>query len=325
MLEMISSGIYTTVQDYPGRIGYWDVGVPPSGPMDFHAFQIANILAGNPAGAAGLEITMFGPEIRFTENHVICLAGAQLEAKLNGGDIPFWRAIHVRAGDELHCEGLAGYGCRAYLAVAGGIAVPEYLGSCSTFPTGGLGGFQGRALRDGDMLAVGQPARKAKPDAALAAEDIPAYTEERKVATLVGPHAAPDYFTSDDVDLFFSTAWEVSLDASRLGYRLEGPKVAFARSSGGEGGSHPSNLIDYSYGIGAANFTGFTPVILTADGPSLGGFVCMATVASAEMWKIGQAKPGDTIRFKPVGLGEADALRTGNAAFLQRLAQAQAI
>lgn len=321
MLEMTSGGIYTTVQDYPGRTGYWDVGVPPSGPMDFRAFQIANILVGNSAGAAGLEITMYGPEIRFTEDHVVCLAGAPMDARLNGADVPFWRAIPVKSGDELVIEGLAGYGCRAYLAVAGGIDVPEYLGSRSTFPTGGLGGFQGRPLTDGDVLAVARPAGRVRPDAALAAADIPSYTDVWELATLVGPHGAPDYFTPEDVELFFSTEWEVSLNSSRLGYRLEGPKVTFARASGGEGGSHPSNLIDYSYGIGAVNFTGTTPVILTADGPSLGGFVCMATVASADMWKIGQAKPGDKVCFKIATLAAADALRAQSAAFLAGLAE----
>lgn len=310
MIEVIDGGLYTTIQDYPGRTGYWDVGVPPSGPMDFHAFQIGNRLVDNRPQAAGLEITMYGPELRFALDACIALTGAELEAKLNGQDIPFWQALEVKAGDILLCEGLKGFGCRSYIAVAGGIEAPLYLGSRSTFPTGGFGGLHGGVLAVGDTLRIGGELDTDRPRARLNGDDIPAYGELWELATLVGPHGAPDYFTKDDVKLFFETEWEVSLNSSRLGYRLEGPKVAFSRDSGGEGGSHPSNLIDYSYGIGAINFTGTTPVILTADGPSLGGFVCMATVASAEMWKIGQAKPGDKVRFVEIDLQRAEELRT---------------
>lgn len=315
MIEVTNGGLMTTIQDYPGRLGYWDVGVPPSGPMDFLAFQIANRLVGNAAGAAGIEITMYGPELRFGCDLVICLAGAEIDAALNGKPIPWWEAVRVKAGDELICEGLKGTGCRSYLAVAGGIDVPEYLGSRSTFPTGGFGGHEGRVLAAGDVLRVG-PSEGGNAGGKLKAEDVPVYGETWELATVLGPHGAPDYFTGDDIELFFGTEWEVSLSSSRLGYRLEGPKVRFARASGGEGGSHPSNLIDYSYGIGTVNFTGTTPVILTADGPSLGGFVCMATVASAEMWKVGQAKPGDKVRFVKFSLERAEELRDRQEAWL---------
>lgn len=315
MIEVISGGLMTSVQDYPGRLGYWDVGVPPSGPMDFVAFQVANRLVGNAPGAAGLEITMYGPEFRFGGDCLICLTGAELDANLNGDPVPWWEAIQVKAGDMLVCEGLKSGGCRSYLAVSGGIDVPEYLGSRSTFPTGGFGGHQGRALAEGDRLTVGK-GKGGKAGAALKPAERPVYGEVWELATLLGPHGAPDYFVEDDVKLFFSTEWEVSLNSSRLGYRLEGPKVKFARASGGEGGSHPSNLIDYSYGIGTVNFTGTTPVILTADGPSLGGFVCMATVASADMWKVAQAKPGDKVRFVEVSLEQAEALRDRQEAWL---------
>ena len=316
MLEIINGGLYTTVQDFPGRLGYWDVGVPPSGPMDFLAFQLANRLVGNPPGEAGLEITMYGPEIRFGADTTLCLAGAEIAAKLNGTDAPWWRALEVKKGDELICEGLKGYGCRSYLAVAGGIDVPPYLGSRSTFPKGGFGGWEGRPVQTGDVLPLGKAA--GAKGISLDSREIPIYSDRWELETLVGPHGAPDYFTPDDVKQFFNTEWEVSLSSSRLGYRLEGPKVSFARVSGGEGGSHPSNLIDYSYGIGTINFTGTTPVILTADGPSLGGFVCMATVASAEMWKVGQARPGDRIRFVEIGLDRAEELRSWQETWLGR-------
>lgn len=309
MIEVINGGLFTTVQDYPGRLGYWDVGVPPSGPMDFLAFQTGNRLVGNAPGAPGLEITMYGPELRFTDDRLIALTGAGLDATLNGQPVPWWQAVAVKKGDVLVTEGLNGLGCRSYLAVSGGIDVPPFLGSASTFPTGQFGGYEGRVLAADDTLKLGSSSADGQEGKKIVADQIPVYTESWELETLVGPHGAPDYFTPEDVELFFSTEWEVSLSSSRLGYRLEGPKVRFARTSGGEGGSHPSNLIDYSYGIGAINFTGTTPVILTADGPSLGGFVCMATVASAEMWKIGQAKPGDKVRFVRVGLDRAEELR----------------
>lgn len=305
MLEIISGGLYTTVQDLPGRLGLWNVGVPPSGPMDSLAFRVANLLAGNPETEAGLEITMYGPEIRFHRDTVIAVAGAPLDARLNGKDVPWLKAIPVKKGDELVFEGLAGAGCRTYLAVRGGIDVPLYLGSRSTFPKGGFGGHMGRQLEAGDSLPLGNAGGEGGKPYAVAPGMIPEYSDKWELAACIGPHADPDYFTPSDVDMFFSSEWEVSLSSSRLGYRLEGPKAAFARTSGGEGGSHPSNLIDYSYGIGAINFTGTTPVILTADGPSLGGFVCLATVASAEMWKVGQMRPGDKVRFREIDVPTA--------------------
>jgi urea carboxylase len=207
-------------------------------------------------------------------------------------------------------------GCRSYMAISGGINAPLYLGSRSTFPKGGFGGWQGRPLEAGDVLPLGSPV--GRPSAPLAEDEIPIYTDHWELAALVGPHGAPDYFTPEDVELFFAAEWEVSLNSSRLGYRLEGPTVQFARDGGGEGGSHPSNLIDYSYGIGAVNFTGTTPVILTADGPSLGGFVCMATVASAEMWKVGQARPGDKVRFVGIDLDGAEEIRSRQEDWLNK-------
>lgn len=319
MIEVMDGGLYTTVQDYPGRLGYWDVGVPPSGPMDFLAFQIGNKLVGNRPNAAGLEITMYGPELKFETDCRIALTGAETDARLNGNDIPWWRAIPVKKGDILQTEALKGHGCRSYIAVGGGIDAPLYLGSRSTFPTGGFGGIHGGVLTAGDTLKIADDSASANPTGNMDEKGIPTYSGVWELGTLIGPHGAPDYFLESDVELFFDTEWEVSLNSSRLGYRLEGPKVQFARASGGEGGSHPSNLIDYSYGIGAVNFTGVTPVILTADGPSLGGFVCMATVASAEMWKIGQAKPGDKVRFKAITLEQAEELRTRQEALLASL------
>ncbi|MGA2870010.1 MAG: 5-oxoprolinase/urea amidolyase family protein, partial [Verrucomicrobiota bacterium] len=295
-IDVIEPGTQSTIQDYPGRVGYWSVGVPPSGPMDDYAFRIANELVGNPGHAAGLEITLSGPVLKFNLDATIALAGATMEAYLDGNPVPFWQSLHVRAGSVLHLRRTT-TGCRAYLAVYGGFDVPEFLGSKATFGLGKFGGHAGRALRHGDVLhvhRVEQPhatLRKAPP--AL----VPEYHAHWEIGVLYGPHAAPDFFTEDYIATFFATDWKVHYNSSRTGIRLIGPKPGFARTDGGDAGLHPSNIHDTEYAIGTICFTGDMPVILAKDGPSLGGFVCPATILKSEFWKVGQLRPGDTIRF----------------------------
>ena len=309
-IEVIQPGTFTTIQDYPGRIGHWDVGVPPSGPMDDYAFRLANRIVGNLENAAGIECTLIGPTLKFHRDGLVALTGAPAEATLDGAAIDWWTPIAVRAGQVL-AIGKARAGCRTYLAVQGGFDVPLYLGSRSTFVLGQFGGHAGRTLRTGDMLPLG-----ARPDDAPTPGNappalIPAYAAEWEVGVLYGPHGAPDFFTDDAIAMFFAAAWEVHYNSNRLGIRLVGPKPTWARGDGGEAGLHPSNIHDCEYAIGSVNFTGDMPVILTRDGPSLGGFVCPVTIAKAELWKIGQAKPGDRIRFQPISF--EDALRLEKA------------
>lgn len=307
MIEILNGGLSTTVQDYPGRIGYWDVGVPPSGPMDSVAFRIANKLVGNNEDAAALEITAMGPTLKFHEDLVIALSGAKLKSVLNGVEIPWMTAIEVKKGDTLKLGAVIGNGFRAYLSVRGGIDVPKYLGSRATFTFGGFGGHEGRPLKPGDVLRVGKDKNQTEGyelrkhlNFNIEAD----YSKEWEVGVIPGPHGAPDFFTHGDVEMFYNTAWRVNYNSNRLGYRLEGPSPTFARKDGGEGGRHPSNAYDYTYSIGTINFMGNMPVILTVDGPSLGGFISFATIATAELWKIGQAKPNDTISFKKITIEE---------------------
>jgi len=290
-IEVLDPGTQTTVQDYPGRLGYWHVGVPPSGPMDSLSFCLANRLVGNPESAAGLEITVTGPTLRFTSDATIALTGARLQA-------PHCRAIQVKAGETLELGPTAGPGARAYMAIAGGIDVPEYLGSRSTFI---LGKF-GRPLRVGDVLAIN--AAESRP----AEAPPPPLTHEWQIAVMYGPHGAPDFFTPEDIETFFSTAWKVHHNSDRTGIRLIGPKPTWARRDGGEAGLHPSNIHDNAYAIGTIDFTGDMPVILGPDGPSLGGFVCPATIIAADLWKIGQLQPGDTVHFIAVSESQAQAM-----------------
>lgn len=305
MFEVIEPGLYTTVQDYPGRVGFWNVGIPPSGPMDSFAFRVANALVGNPESYAGLEITGLGPTLQFQDAAVIALTGAPLHTTLDGAEVPWWETVNVSAGSVLAMHQLTGAGFRAYLAVAHGVDVPCYLGSRSTFPFGHLGGYEGRPLMKGDRVAVfSRGDGEERPDA-LPEDARPHYGRELEVGAILGPHAAPDFFTPDDVEMFYEAEWSVHYNSNRLGYRLIGPRPEFSRSDGGEGGRHPSNLPDTPYAIGTVNFTGDMPVVLTVDGPSLGGFVCMATVPSSELWKIGQAAPGAKVRFREMSIEEA--------------------
>lgn len=305
MIEVINGGIYTTVQDYPGRVGYWNVGIPPSGPMDAPAFRIANRLVGNGDSEAGLEITIMGPKLKFTCDSVVALTGAKLQGTINGKEVPWWEALYVERGSVLSLKTVQGPGCRSYMAVGGGIDVPDYLGSKSTFPKGCFGGYEGRSLTKGDFIHLNKRKLESYVRRKVASGDIPQYGAEWEVGAITGPHAAPDFFTPADLEMFYSTQWRVHHNSNRLGYRLEGPRPQFARKDGGEGGRHPSNLHDYAYAIGTVNFTGDMPVILTVDGPSLGGFVSLATIATSELWKIGQAKPHNYIRFKKMTVEEA--------------------
>jgi len=308
-IEVIAGGTQTTLQDYPGRIGYWNVGVPPSGPMDDLSFRLANRAVGNAPDAAALEITVSGPTLKFDAEAVICLGGADMSADIGGHAVPFWTPVTVHADDVLRIGGVTGAGCRSYLALRGGFDVPEYLGSRATFTLGKFGGHGGRTLAPGDILHMGLP-HVALPGAALAPVEIPAacrpaIAEEWEFGVLYGPHGAPDYFTDEDIDGFFAATWEVHYNSNRTGVRLIGPKPKWARSDGGEAGLHPSNIHDNAYAIGAVDFTGDMPVILGPDGPSLGGFVCPATMVKAELWKLGQLKPNDRIRFKRLTSEEA--------------------
>jgi urea carboxylase len=295
-IDVMAAGTMTSVQDWPGRIGYWEVGVPPCGPFDSLSLRLANRLVGNSEGAPALEITMTGPTLRFNSATTIAVVGASALMLLNGDPIEMHVAIPVQAGDVLKIGRFEGAGARAYFAVAGGIESPEYLGSCSTFTLGKFGGPFGRALLAGDVLGI-SPADSSSD--IHSASKIP-LTNHWKIGVLYGPHGAPDFFLNEDIDTFFATKWEVHYNSARTGVRLIGPKPKWARSDGGEAGLHPSNLHDNAYAIGAVDFTGDMPVILGPDGPSLGGFVCPVVVVDAELWKLGQLRPGDLIEFIPV-------------------------
>lgn len=303
-IAVTRAGLMTTVQDADGRVGYWQVGVPPSGAMDDRSLRLANLALGNEENAAGLECTASGPALIVTHDTQVCVAGAPARVTVDGVDVPQWEPVLVPAGATLDV-GDAAAGLRTYVAFAGGLDVPGYLGSAATFTLGRFGGHGGRALRPGDVLRT-LPAPAGAATGAVPEARRPTFGSHWDLTVTEGPHAAPEFFTRADVEQLWATRYEVHFNSARTGVRLVGPKPGWARRDGGEAGLHPSNIHDTAYSVGALDFTGDTPILLGPDGPSLGGFVCPVTVVSVDRWKLGQLRPGDTVSFVPVR-GEAAA------------------
>ena len=313
-IRVLSAGAATTVQDYPGRVGLWDVGVPPSGPMDALSFRLGNRLLGNAEQAAGLEVTAAGPSLQFMGATCVCLTGADCGATLDGDPVPRYAPIAIAPGQVLRVGRVSGGGMRAYLLFAGGIDAPLYLGSRSAFTLGEFGGHAGRGVMTGDTLHL-----LTEPTGPEATMSAPPLGHDWTIRVLYGPHGAPDFFTPADIAMIRETPWQVHYNSNRTGVRLVGPKPEWARRDGGEAGLHPSNIHDNAYAIGAVDFTGDMPIILGPDGPSLGGFVCPFVVIAADLWKVGQLSPGDTVRFDPVAEGEARAAETAQDALIATL------
>ena len=290
-IEVIEPGAETTVQDYPGRLGYEHAGVPPSGPMDGLAFRMANRLVGNAEPAAALEVGGDGPILRFASDMVIAITGADFGAKLDGAPAPLWRSIPVYAGSLLEMTARPAAGCRAYVAVAGGIDVPEYLESRSTYVPGQFGGHGGREVRAGDVLSIGDPGDAERAPRDLPPGLIPAYENRWEIGVLSGPHDWPG-----GLEGFLAATWQVGVDSGRSGVRLTGPPFSGAQPEAGDAEPCVS---------GAFHLEGNTLVIHGPDGPTLSGSVRPATIARAELWKIGQVKPGDEVRFRAISNQQA--------------------
>ncbi|TFK35167.1 allophanate hydrolase subunit 2-domain-containing protein [Crucibulum laeve] len=307
-LKILSTGIDSSIQDLPGRtIG---LGIPRSGPMDSLAFSAANILVGNSPATEGLEIVVV-PGVAFCTQFfvptVVCVTGKDVLVKVDDQLVEMWSRIRIPAGGKLKLdakpagENITGF--RVYVAVLGGFPdVPSYLGSKST--SMGLGGYQGRSLLPGDQLSLRDCEPKLDEEnqiIALPRSLVPTYPSHWVIHVLSGPHDDEEFLTSEGITKFYNTRWRVSASSNRLGIRLESSeKFEWANITGGEGGSHPSNILDNGYAPGTINVNGDTPVILTREGPDMGGYVCLCTVASAEMWKLGQLSPGSSVEFRRV-------------------------
>ncbi|KAJ5754183.1 uncharacterized protein N7511_008336 [Penicillium nucicola] len=320
-VQVLEPGLYTTVQDYPGRpmVGH---GVPPSGPMDDLSSRAANVLVGNEVGVEVLELTMTGPEILFHESAVIAVCGAEMPITIDGIDQPMWSRLIVKKAQTLKVGAVVGNGIRAYIAFKGGFPqVPYYLGSKSTSPELQLGGLQGRRLQSNDILELSPQssewAATIEP-MSLPHEAIPDYNVS-EIYCLQGPFGSDDILTQEGRDTINSSTWTVGPNSGRSGVRLEGPRLKWARKSGGGGGSHPSNVFDYGYPNGGVNWTGEYPIIFARDRPDLGGFACAITVCSGEMWKVGQLKPGGSFRFRVTTFVNAMMIAQAKEAWLDTL------
>ncbi len=303
MIELLSTGTRATVQDWPGRLGYWEVGVPPSGPMDARSFRLGNRLVGNAEGAAGIEVTLTAPRLRFARDAIVAVTGAPLQVELDGEPVDQWTTLEVAAGSVLKLGSIRGVGLRAYVLVRGGIDRPQVMGSRATFAPAGLGGG---ALRKGDRLAVGDAA--AGPPIAGAIEPPP-MANSWTLRVVPGPHGAPDFLTADGLEQLWRASWAVHLHSDRTGVRLTGPVPDWARRDGGEAGLHPSNILDSAYGVGTVMLAGDMAVVVGPDGPSLGGFAAIAQVVRADLWRLGQVRAGDAVTLDPVDPAYATALQ----------------
>ncbi len=306
-LEVLDGGIQTTVQDYPGRIGYWNVGVPPCGAMDNYAFRLGNAILGNDSGAAGIEFTVRGGRYKFRTQIDFCLTGADMQATLDNILVERYTVLHARVGQILNL-GKVNTGMRAYLLVAGGFDTAKFMGSASTFILGNFGGHGGRALKSSDVIRIKQ-GHHANYNYTLAEEYQPDITRNWTIGVIAGPHCTKEFLHQEYLDVLTSSEYEVNFNSARTGVRLNGPVPQWTREDGGEAGLHPSNIHDNAYAIGALDITGDQSILLGPDGPSLGGFVCSVCTASAELWKIGQLHPGDKVHFHLITLEQAQAMR----------------
>jgi biotin-dependent carboxylase-like uncharacterized protein len=303
--EVLKPGLQSTLQDWPGRVGYLRVGIPPSGPMDAVSFRLANALVGNAPGATALEFQFIGPTLKALRNLDVAIVGGESALTVDGEPVPANKTLTLRGGQVLGCGGLR-TGARAYLAVSGGFAKELFLGSTATFPRCGIGG---------NAIAAGQTLEAVVADARprpmrLRPEAVPAFQNPAVIEVTAGPHF--DWLDATGRSALLATPWTVSARSDRTGIRLSGPKIGFADraiNKAPENGAAPTNVINTGYPIGGVNLCGDTPIILPVDGPSQGGFITPLVVISAAMPKVGQLRPNQTLIFRRVSLSEAAAMR----------------
>jgi len=294
VITILDPGPQTTVQDL-GRAGQMRYGIPPSGPIDRFAFVLANRLVGNPDAAAALECTLLGPRFEVGAPGAIAVTGADMPVTVNGREAPGWATLPVAPGDVVKL-GPARTGVRAYVAVSGGLDVPLVLGSRSTYLRGRMGGVEGRALKKGDVLTV-FPAGPARPRR-VERQAIPAYTGEPTIRVVLGPQA--DRFTEDGIRALLRGPYEVLPQSDRMGARLRGPKIEHARGH---------DIISDGIALGSIQVPGDgQPIVLLGDRQSTGGYTKVATVCSCDVGRVGQVRPGQSLRFEAVSVAQAHRL-----------------
>lgn len=315
--EVLNSGIQTSVQDL-GRPGYFHLGIPLSGAMDRFALRAANLLVGNDEDAGALEAVFVGPKLAFQRDTVIAVTGAEMPLRIDGQEHPGWTAIPVKAGQVLSFDYLKA-GARIIVAFAGGIDVPEQLGSRSTYAIGALGGFKGRPLAAGDVVPLGEP-RGAAAGRSVGEELRRPMGAEASLRVLPGLYE--HRVTAASLERFFEETWKVAPEADRMGYRFRGgsPVEFVEREPPFGAGSDPSNIVDSCYPYGSVQVpSGTEPIVLHRDAVSGGGYFMLGTVISADMDLIGQLQPNTKTRFLRVSMEQALAARAAEAERLKRL------
>lgn len=310
MFTVIKQGLLTTVQDVRGRQGVQYLGFPPSGAMDTLALTVGNLLVGNDPYEAGIEYAFSGPQLQFEDDAIVAVTGIPMKVFVDGEEQPMWQAIAVKKGQQLSVAACSDLGQWGYISVAGGIDVPEYLGSKATFSFCGIGGFQGRMLKVGDQIPVGPCSDRVEEGRRLKGRYIPAITNPMVVELMEGYYG--DFLTERDVDQIFSTDWVIQSNSGRTGYRISGPHIEFsekARNKSAAAGSDPSNIFDTGYPAYSINMCGDTSIILTTEAVCAGGYFCPYCIPLGAQWKIGQARIGTKLRFRLIDQAEAERLR----------------
>lgn len=300
-IEVLETGLATSIQDQ-GRPGYYNVGIPPSGALDLYSAAAANALVGNDVHAAVLESAYMGPKLRFTEPAVVAVTGADIPVLVNGEEVQAWESIQVKAGDTL-TFGILRAGARMYIAVSGGLDVPEVLGSRSLYALGAFGGLDGRTLKAGDIVPVGLG--NGTPGRTLPEGLRPVHSKEVDVRVVLGLY---DYrLTDEGLSSLLDRPWQLSPVADRIGFRYSGNTLQWRdRKQPFGAGSDPSNITDAGYPVGSIQVPGgVEPIILHRDAVSGGGYAMVGTVISADMNLVGQCSPGTSTHFVPVTLDQA--------------------
>ncbi|NTF10150.1 biotin-dependent carboxyltransferase [Agrobacterium rubi] len=314
-VNVITPGLATSVQDL-GRPGYYHSGIPEGGGMDRFSTRIANLLVGNDPGSAVLEVTFMGPELEFTQPAVVAVTGGELPPKVNGVEQPTWESFEIKAGDRLSF-GYLKAGARAYIAISGGIDVPVVLGSRSTYVLGALGGFEGRVLKAGDVLPIGEGLGTAGLSLPSHLRGLSAMPAELRMLPGIYWHR----ITEAAGKRFFEDTWKVAPEADRIGYRFRGgtPLEFMPREQPFGAGSDPSNIVDACYPYGSVQVpSGTEPIVLHRDAVSGGGYMMLGVVISADMDRIAQLQPHTPAQFAPVTLEQALAARADRQAALAK-------
>lgn len=289
MITVLDAGDFTTIQD-AGRWGYQAFGLPVTGAMDRYAYQAANALAGNRATAAVIEMTTRGGSFKFDSEQLVAVCGAAMHGEIDGKPITNWSSFVVPKRGELRFAA-AVTGCRTYLAVHGGIDVPAVLGSKSTDTRSRIGGYQGRKLRLGDVLYIGQENTGNAIPRLLTSEAVPQYSPDISLRVILGPQDT--LFSEAAIQLFFSNRYTVINKANREGYLLEGPKIVT--------NTKEPDIVSDAVGLGAIQIpANGQPFIVTADHQTARGFPKLGYVIRVDLSKLVQARQGEFIRFQPV-------------------------